>query len=256
VLLVRDHAEPPPGRTPLQVFLQRRVAGMAFAGGMTVFPGGGVDDADRPDADRWAGPPPSWWGERLGCEPDLAGALVAAAVREMFEECGVLLAGPGLPEGTARLRADLVARTRSLTEVLADAGLVLRSDLLQPWARWITPETAPRRYDTAFFVARVPDDQEADAHTTEALEAAWWHPGEALEHWEQGDMKLMAPTYHCLQEIAEHADSAAVLAAAADRVIRPITPVVRREGEQVAVMLPGQPPFELVADAVAPGGRA
>ena len=87
---------PPPGRTPLQVFLQRRVAGMAFAGGMTVFPGGGVDADGPAGSGAWAGPDPAWWGERLGCDAELAGALVAAAVRETFEECGVLLAGPGL----------------------------------------------------------------------------------------------------------------------------------------------------------------
>jgi 8-oxo-dGTP pyrophosphatase MutT (NUDIX family) len=229
---------------------------MAFAGGMTVFPGGGVDAADKPDANHWAGPDPSWWGGRLGCEPDLAGALVSAAVRETFEECGVLLATPGLPEGAARLRADLVAHRRALGDVLAEAGLVLRSDMLRPWARWITPTTAPRRYDTAFFVACLPDGQEADAHTTEAVEATWWHPTEALEHWEQGDMKLMAPTFHCLQEIAEHPDSAAVLASADERVIRPVTPIMRRKGEQIAVVLPGEPGFEITADSVTPWSGA
>jgi 8-oxo-dGTP pyrophosphatase MutT (NUDIX family) len=273
VLLVRDHPTPPPGRTPLQVFLQRRAAGMAFAGGMTVFPGGGVDHADRPDATHWAGPDPSWWGERFGCDAELAGALVSAAVRETFEECGVLLAGPHLPEGTARLRpeatarlraeatvrlrpegtarlrADLVARRRTLADVLDQEGLVLGSDLLRPWSRWITPETSPRRYDTAFFVARVPEGQEADAHTTEAVEATWWHPAEALESWERGDVQLLAPTHRSLQEIAEHADAASVLAAADERVIRPILPIVRRAGEQVTVMLPGEPGFELAGEA-------
>jgi 8-oxo-dGTP pyrophosphatase MutT (NUDIX family) len=253
VLLVRDHPAPPPGRSALQVFLQRRATGMAFAGGMTVFPGGSVDVDDRPDAAHWAGPDPAWWGERFGCDADLAGALVSAAVRETFEECGVLLAGPRPPEGPAQLRADLVARRRTLADVLAQEGLVLGSDLLRPWSRWITPVTAPRRYDTAFFVARVPEGQEADAHTTEAVEATWWHPAEALQSWERGDVQLMAPTHRSLQEIAEHADSASVLAAAEERVIRPIMPVVRREGGQVAVMVPGEPAFEL-ADEV-PGGR-
>jgi 8-oxo-dGTP pyrophosphatase MutT (NUDIX family) len=245
VLLVRDHPEPPAGRTPLQVFLQRRAAGMAFAGGMTVFPGGGVDPADQPDADRWTGPDPSWWGERLGCDAELAGALVSAAVRETFEECGVLLAGPELPPETTQRRADLVARRQTLADVLGGAGLVLRSELLRPWARWITPPNSPRRYDTAFFVACVPEGQEADAHTTEAVEATWWHPAEALEHWERGDMQLMAPTFRSLQEIAEHADCGAVLAAADERVIEPVTPQVKRDGEQVVVVLPGDLDFQL-----------
>jgi 8-oxo-dGTP pyrophosphatase MutT (NUDIX family) len=251
VLLVRDHPDPPPGRTPLQVFLQRRVAGMAFAGGMTVFPGGGVDSTDRPDADRWTGPDPGWWGERLACAADLAGALVHAAVRETFEECGVLLAGPGLPDGLERHRGDLVARRRTFPDLLADTGLVLRADLLRPWARWITPPGAPRRYDTAFFAALVPDGQEADAHTTEAVEATWWHPVEALERRHAGDMKLMPPTLRTLQEIAEHPDSAAVLAAADERVIRPITPEVRQDGDDVVVVLPDEPDVRLTGVSVA-----
>ena len=163
VVLVRDDPRPPPGRTPLQVFLQRRVAGMAFASGMTVFPGGGVDRSDHADVPGWVGPTPTEWGQRLGYEPELAGALVKAAVRETFEECGVLLAGPPgpgpvtqgpviLPNG---VRADLVARRRTLADVLD--GLALRADLLRAWSRWITPAVAPKRYDTAFLVAQVPD---------------------------------------------------------------------------------------------------
>ena len=240
VLLVRDH--PTPGRAPLQVFLQRRVAGMAFAGGMTVFPGGGVDPSDVPDPAAWSGPSPAEWGERLACDAALAGALVQAAVREVFEECGVLLAGPGpVPHHE---RAELVAHRRTLAQVLADARLVLASKLLTAWARWITPPQSPKRYDTAFFVARVPEGQEADAHTTEAVEASWWHPADALEHWQRGDMQLLAPTFTALRELDEHPDVASLLAAAARRVVRPVTPVVRREGDEVVVVLPGDPGFE------------
>ena len=211
---------------------------MAFAGGMTVFPGGGVDASDQPDPQRWAGPEPRWWADRFGVDTELAGALVHAAVRETFEECGVLLAGPGTPADVQRYRAELVARRRTFGEVLAATGLVLRADLLHAWARWITPPGSPRRYDTAFFVALVPDGQEADAHTTEAVEALWWHPDEALERWEDDEMKLMAPTARTLQEIAGLGDSAAVLAAAAERTIRPITPTMRRDGDRVVAVLP------------------
>lgn len=251
VLLLRDEPDPPAGRTPLQVFLQRRVAGMKFAGGMTVFPGGGVDPADKPEPGHWNGPDPSWWAAHLTCDEELAGALVQAAVRETFEECGVLLAGPG--QAPAGARADLAERRRTLAQVLADGGLALQADLLRPWARWVTPEESPRRYDTVFFAARVPDGQHADAHTSEAVEATWWHPAEALERWQAGEMELMAPTFHTLQQIAEHADSAAVLAAAADRVVRPMTPRVRREGDQVVIVLPDDPEFEIAAGHLRPG---
>ncbi len=167
VILVRDAPH-------LEVFLQRRVAGMAFAGGMTVFPGGGVAAEDRLPAS-WDGRPPAWFAERLACDEELATAFVRAAVRETFEECGVLLAGPGTTSPTER--EALVERRRTLDEVLTDAGLTLRADLLRPWARWITPEVSPRRYDTAFFVAAVPEGQAADARTTEAVEADLVEPG-------------------------------------------------------------------------------
>lgn len=260
VLLVRDapRAGGSPGeQRPLQVFLQRRVAGMAFAGGMTVFPGGGVDPADAPDPTLWSGPDTAWWGARLSADADLAGRLVHAAVRETFEECGVLLAAGvdgSVPDPAALHgeRADLVARRRTLAQVLAGAGLVLRADLLTAWARWVTPPESPRRYDTAFFVAAVPAGQAADAHTTEAVEAAWWHPAEALARWKAGEMELMAPTFRTLQEIAEYPDTASVLAAAAQREVRPVMPRIRREGDEVVVVLPGDPGFEVAAGHLCP----
>lgn len=252
VLLVRDA----PG---LEVFLQRRVAGMAFAGGMTVFPGGGVDAGDVVGADLWIGPGPQWWAHRFGTGPEEAAGLVLAAVRETFEECGVLLAdrADGAPAAVdAEARADLVARRRSLGEVLTAAGLRVRADLLVPWARWITPAGSPRRYDTAFFVAAVPAGQEADAHTTEAVEARWWTPVDALVGWRAGEMELMAPTFRTLQEIAVHADTASVLAAAARREIRAVVPRLRREGDEVVVVLPGDPDFGTGAAHLRPGGGA
>jgi 8-oxo-dGTP pyrophosphatase MutT (NUDIX family) len=235
VLLVRDA----PGGGPLQVFLQRRVAGMAFAGGMTVFPGGGVDPGDRPDPGRWRGPEPGWWAERFGCSPDEAGALVVAAVRETFEESGVLLAEPGRVESTAR--DDLTARRRTLPEVLAAAGLDLRADLLLPWARWVTPEAEPRRYDAAFFVARLPEGQEADARTTEAVEATWWTPQAALDGAARGELRLLPPTEHTLAEIAAFADVAAVLAAARTRPVLTHRPVLARDGARLVVTVPERP---------------
>ncbi|HEY0812138.1 MAG TPA: NUDIX hydrolase [Pseudonocardia sp.] len=241
VVLIRDDPRPPQGRTPLQVFLQRRVAGMAFAGGMTVFPGGGVDPSDHAEMPGWVGPTPAEWGARLGQPTELAGALVKAAVRETFEECGVLLADgqATLPDGA---RADLVARRRTLADVLD--GLVLRADLLRAWSRWITPAAAPRRYDTTFLVAQVPEGQVADAHTTEAVEARWWHPDEALERWEAGEIELMTPTFTTLREVGAHPDCAAVLAAAEHRDIRPVLPRLRREGDHVDVLLPDDPGYQ------------
>jgi 8-oxo-dGTP pyrophosphatase MutT (NUDIX family) len=242
VVLLRD--APRPGGAGLQVFLQRRVAGMAFAGGMTVFPGGSVDTGDRPDPGLWCGPDEQWWARRFGCRPEEAGALVVAAVRETFEECGVLLAGSGRIPVDPQARDDLLARRRTLGDVLHAAGLPLRADLLAPWVRWVTPEAEPRRYDTAFFVAAVPDGQEADARTTEAVEATWWSPAEALDSARRGDLRLMPPTQHTLEEIAEHADVAAVLDAGRARVVQVHRPVIHRDGRRVVVTVPGDPALQ------------
>jgi len=244
VVLLRDAPQPGSGGATVQVFLQRRVAGMAFAGGMTVFPGGSVDTGDRVGPDLWQGPDEAWWARRFGCTPDEAGALVVAAVRETFEECGVLLAGPGGATVDAQARDDLLARRRTLGDVLGAAGLPLRADLLAPWVRWITPEAEPRRYDTAFFVAVVPDGQEADARTTEAVEAVWWYPGEALEGARRGELRLMPPTQHTLEEIAEHTSASGVLRAARSRVVQVHRPVIHRDGRRVVVTVPGDPELE------------
>ncbi len=173
VMLVRD------GDDGVEVFLLRRVAGMAFAGGMTVFPGGGVDPSDGTADVRWSGPSPAWWAERFGVDEARAKALVCAAVRETFEECGVLLAGPtedtvvADTAGYAEARRQLESRELSFADFLTRENLVLRADLLRPWANWITPVQEGRRYDTRFFVAVLPEGQNADGETSEPPRWAW-----------------------------------------------------------------------------------
>lgn len=237
VALVRDTAEGP------EVFLLRRVLGMAFAGGMTVFPGGGVDKRDADTTVAWAGPTPAWWAGKFGCSPELARALVCAAVRETFEEAGVLLAGPdadGILADTtpyADARQELVDRKLSLAEFLTETGLVLRADLLRPLANWVTPPEEPRRYDTRFFLAALPAGQRADGSTTEAEDAAWQRPAEALADWAAGHRLLMPPTWVTLSQLAEARGVRELLAA--DRTITKITPRVVRRNGNLHVALPG-----------------
>ena len=181
-----------PGAGGSEVYLLRRHAGMAFAGGMYVFPGGGVDPRDDMTegaaARIWAGPTPATWAERLGVEETQAGALVCAAVRETFEESGVLLAGPDETSVVADTtgedwEADRVALERrelSLTELLVRRGLVLRSDLLGAWSGWLTPEFEPRRYRTWFFVAELPEGQRTRDVSTESDEVTWLGAAEAV----------------------------------------------------------------------------
>jgi 8-oxo-dGTP pyrophosphatase MutT (NUDIX family) len=207
VMLVRDLRENPDG---IEVFLMRRHAAMEFAAGTVVFPGGGVDDRDRNADIAWAGPPPSWWAQRLGIETDLAEALVCAAARETFEECGVLFAGPadnpgGIVDDASVYRESrqaLADRTLSFAEFLRRENLVLRTDLLRPWANWVTPEAErTRRYDTYFFVGALPEGQRADGDNTESDRADWSTPQAAIADFEAGRSFLLPPTWTQLDSL-------------------------------------------------------
>ncbi|MCF8571417.1 NUDIX domain-containing protein [Gordonia sp. HY002] len=223
VVLVRDGAD------GIEVFLQRRVKQMAFAGGMTVFPGGGVDPRDR-DADiRWTGPEVDFWADVFSTDEESARALVCAAVRETFEECGVLLAGTtdAVHDDPAALfseRARLEAKEISLGEFLAAQGLVLRADLLRPLAHWITPENESRRYDTRFFLASMPDRQEADGETSEAAETKWMSATAALADWDAGNHFLLPPTWTQLRDVSSFTNVDDLLAA--QREITAIQPTI------------------------------
>jgi 8-oxo-dGTP pyrophosphatase MutT (NUDIX family) len=245
VVLLRDTVEGP------EAFLLRRAAGMAFAAGMTAFLGGGVDPRDADVSVAWTGPDPDWWARRFGCHPRLATALVCAAVRETFEEAGVLLAGPDAHSvvadtaAYADARQALEARAISLAQFLAEAGLVLRADLLRPWANWVTPAEEVRRYDTRFFVAALPEGQRADGGTSEADDVTWRRPVDALADWQQGRRFLLPPTWTTLAELAECGTVAEAMAA--ERVITSIMPrVVRRDGV-LRVVLPGDPEYDTAA---------
>jgi 8-oxo-dGTP pyrophosphatase MutT (NUDIX family) len=232
----------------LEAFLLRRVVGMAFAGGMTVFPGGGVDRRDADAAIAWTGPDAEWWAARFDCPVPLARALVCAAVRETFEESGVLLAGPSATSVVsdtrpyAAARRSLVEREFSLAQFLADAGLVLRADLLQPWANWVTPAEEPRRYDTKFFIAALPAGQRADGSTSEADHAEWRRPEEAIGLWKKGERGLLPPTWMTLADLAEIPSVSAAMAT--DRTIAKIIPKVIRDGRVLRPVLPGHPDYD------------
>jgi 8-oxo-dGTP pyrophosphatase MutT (NUDIX family) len=211
VMLIREGRDSSSG---ISVFLMRRHAAMEFAAGTVVFPGGGVDDRDRNAQIAWTGPPPSWWAQRFGIETELAEALVCAAARETFEECGVLFAGPADdPEGIGGLvknasvyresRLALADRTLSFADFLQRENLVLRADLLRPWANWVTPEAErTRRYDTFFFVGALPEGQRADGENTESDLAGWMTPQAAIAEFEAGRCFLLPPTWTQLDSLA------------------------------------------------------
>jgi 8-oxo-dGTP pyrophosphatase MutT (NUDIX family) len=251
VALVRE------GGAGLEVFLLRRVAGMAFAGGMTVFPGGGVDRRDADTSVAWVGPEPAWWGRKFGCDPHMARALVCAAVRETFEESGVLLAGKDDTSVVAdaakyaEARHALVNREVSLAQFLSEANLVLRADLLRPWANWVTPTEEPRRYDTRFFLAVLPEGQHADGQTTEADHAGWQRPQDAIDDWKAGRVGLLPPTWMTLAELREAGTVAAAMTA--ERATDKIIPKVIRRGGTLHAVLPGDPEYGTAPLDIRPG---
>jgi 8-oxo-dGTP pyrophosphatase MutT (NUDIX family) len=221
-----------------EVYLLRRKSTMAFAAGAYVFPGGSVDPRDTDQAVAWAGPSPAEWGEVFNAGESVARGLVCAAVRETFEECGVLLAGRGPDSVVEDTTGDdwesdrlaLIDRSLAFADFLAGRGLVLRSDLLRPWAHWITPEIEQRRFDTRFFVAVLPEGQRTRDVGGEADHVAWKRPGEAIELAHKREIFLMPPTYHTLGELAAYDSVDSVLAER--RQITTILPkAVEVEGE-------------------------
>ncbi len=236
----------------VEALLLRRTAALEYAPGAYVFPGGSVDDCDTDPEIGWAGPAPADFAAWLGTAPEHARALVCAAVRETFEECGVLLAGPSpsaMVPGSAGLAQDrhaLLEGSTSFAEVLGRRGLVLRADLLTPWARWITPEASPRRFDTWFFAAALPPGQtaalaapaerEGRAESGESDSATWLRPSAALEAARAGEITLFPPTATTLGELAAHQDMAYILAQR--RVIGPLLPKVMLEDERAWLAIP------------------
>ena len=251
----------PEGET-FQVYVLKRAATMVF-GGLYAFPGGGVDPTDRPETIR------TDWAERLGVPDEKARAIVGAAARELFEEAGVLLAGPvDEPDrtvsdgslsgvvthgsepvggeaagGNDRIvgdvsaddweddRAALAARELTMTELLERRGLRLRDDLLLPWARWITPEFEPKRFDTWFFVALLPEGQTARDVSGESEVATWVSPEAA------NGLAMLPPTRSTVNSLCSYGKIAEIIAASSRRnAASPVMPRVEMNEDGSAVL--------------------
>jgi len=245
----------------IEVFMLRRTSTMEFAPRMMVFPGGGVDPRDGDPGLPWAGPSPAAWGRLLVADEVTARELVVAAVREVFEECGVLLAGPDISSVVGDVsgaawraeRAALLSRERSLSQILIGRGLVLRSDLLRARAHWITPEFEPKRYDTRIFAALLPDGQIADDQTTEADHADWADPVRLLQNYARGQALMLPPTVVCVEQVAAAASVAEFLAA--EPPIAPILPVPAQADGAVVIRctLPSVRPVRSAGGGMTPG---
>lgn len=249
LVLVRDR----PGGG-VEVLLIQRHRGSRFAGGDYVFPGGKIETDDMPaDVPAWcAGLTADEATRRLvdARTPREAVGFWVAAIREAFEEVGILLAyrpdgslldcrGPAGARFEAYRRACL-AEAGAFWGMLREEGLRLATDRLLYFAHWITPEESPIRFDTRFFVAEAPPGQEGSADEREIVDVRWLTVAEALGAFRRGEISLRFPTVRNLK-LLQGATVAAVLAGLNGRVVPSIRPRVLGEGENRVVLLPGDP---------------
>jgi 8-oxo-dGTP pyrophosphatase MutT (NUDIX family) len=230
-----------------EVYLLRRQASMAFAAGMCVFPGGGVDPRDFDVDVGWAGPSPAAWASALGTDESMARALVCAAVRETFEESGVLLAGTSGSSVVSDTTGDdweddrvaLESRSLPFTAFLSRRGLVLRSDLLGAWSGWLTPVFEPRRYRTWFFVAALPSGQVTRDVSSESSSVTWMSALDAAAAVDAGNLLMLPPTYLTCLEVGLHDSPLAVLSAAERRgPVEMFMPEVEGSGSSASLSIP------------------
>ena len=270
VMMVRDgdHDE-----APLEVLMVRRNIRSDFVGGAHVFPGGALDpdDGGPEAAAQCTGRTEREASAVLGIP---AGGLAywVAALRECFEEAGLLLAerddgrllslaDPADARRFTRYRLDLNAGRRRFVELCRDEGLRLPLDRVHYFSHWITPVGAVRRYDTRFFVAAAPPDQVPAHDAAETIADIWLRPADALAQHRAGAIELIFPTVRTLQAIGRFATAGDLLAAAeaaapglAGRA--PLLPRMVRDGQGSRLLLPGDPGYDEAADAPPVRGRA
>ena len=199
-----------PGRAGLEVLLTRRPSSMAFAADMHVFPGGRVDDADlAPELQRRSVVSPSDAATALGGDVEPVKALAAsiAAIRELFEEAGVLLADGGHRAGAiaalelSQARSALIGGEASFASIVAELGLRLRTDWLVPLSRWVTPPILPRRFDARFFAAELPTGARVSFEGDEVVAHEWLTPAAGLSAMADGRIGMWVPTSATLQQL-------------------------------------------------------
>jgi 8-oxo-dGTP pyrophosphatase MutT (NUDIX family) len=255
VMLVRDTGG------GMEVFMVRRTLNADFVGGAYVFPGGSVDPADRdPGIEDWStGRSDAEASSAL--DVDEGGlALWVAAVRECFEEAGVLLAdradGRQLdlkdPDEAARFadhRRAVAAGERSMIEVCRQEAVRLALGDIHYFSHWITPEGSHRRFDTRFFVARAPSGQEPLHDGGELIDQTWIRPADALDRHRRGEFDLILPTIRNLQALARFKLADDLIEAARARTDVPtMMPRLVRDGGGVRILLPGDPGYDAAGE--------
>ena len=239
-----------------EIFLARRHRHQSFMAGAFVFPGGQLENSDGdPElcgllADDFH---PQALLQNNSLTEDAARGFFVAAIRETFEEAGILLAGDSCgnfislqqEEVIARFsgyRRDLNSHQLSFQEIIHRENLFLFPNALIPYSHWITPESAAKRFDTYFFLARLPRGQEAVSDCAELTELLWVSPQNALQMHFSGKISLMPPTLKTITELAKFSSIEELLAAAKTRIIYPILPQEFAAG----VKLPHDPEYDLL----------
>lgn len=233
VVLMRDRREGP------EIYLVKRSRTVDFMAGAHVFPGGRLDKSDAsPSACALLAAGVADLQARLGeaLPPTHAAGLFIAAIRETFEEAGLLLGSLGAGWAMEDARKAVAGGAQFITLIgrLDAAALV-------PWVRWVTPEVSPKRFDARFFLARAPEGQEPKVDGREATEGLWITPRQALKHWGDGQMQLAPATAKCIDMLCAYGSVDEALAAAAKRPPPVAMPVVWSEGGRAFISLPGDP---------------
>lgn len=232
----------------MQVLLLKRHQASNVLGGAYVFPGGKLDLADQhPDLLAHLSQPPAMLQQRLA-EPDLsaerAAGLFVAAIREAFEECRILLSQNGLAKPDLQALQDALAGGLNWSQAFRKLSLQLSTENLIPWSRWITPRQASvtnKRFDTRFFIARVPEDQTAEHDNHEATETLWITPREALIRYWDDQMTLAPPQIMGLVHLARHPNTQSALAEAESRQPPVIEPEPFDQDGVRTICYPGDP---------------
>lgn len=240
ILLLRDEPE-------FQVLMVKRHHQIDFASGALVFPGGKSHAGDHDEA--WAGHVIGW----QDFDPDQP-ALRIAAIREVFEEAGILLAvrNDGQPIGGEAcpigVRQAVDAGTTAFLDVVRDLDARLDLAALTTFARWITPPLTPKRFDTWFYVVRAPDDQLAACDGRETVDAEWIAPAEALRLAAEGQRKVIFPTRMNLKLLAEAQDAADAVARADARSLVTVQPQVQERPHGRVLVLPPDAGYGVVEE--------
>jgi ribonuclease/clavin/mitogillin len=230
IILLTDPDDP-------KVFWVKRNPKLMFMGGFHAFPGGQLDKAD-------ASVPIS------GGEQDDGSVSRVCAIRELFEETGVLIARGAAalsPERLASKRQALASGDTSLKQLLEEDGLVLDSALLTPAGRWVTPPFSPRRFDTWFYLGWLPQGQEPVVEKGELETGQWIRPADALERWKRGEVIMAPPTLHAIRMLADCGTNVAGMAEALTS-----TPEARRGEIKIIEFFPGILLFPLKTPTLPP----